>query len=224
MIVHWQSSKQGKQMKYPLCVNLTFLFSICALAAEPTEVHHLARTDGTQITYYITRPTGVQGYPFLIVMQGSECTTGYIQAKDSSFVDALKVASVVVEKYGVTKDTIDCPQSYLENNTIDQRIRDYLLVMDFLRAIEKSWDKNVVLAGGSEGGEVASLVAPLIPETSRLIVMAAGGGMTMADDLLLLLSKQMTTQGATKDQIQKAQNDYKLKYVEIKSNPTSKLN
>lgn len=179
----------------------------------------LPRTDGTQITFYFDAPNS-KSFPILIGFQGSTCESAQRMHQMMSSLVQQNIAVLSVEKRGLTSASTDCPQEYIENNTIQDRVFDYLQIIAFLRTREQRWNHRLGLAGGSEGGVVASLLAPLVPEASTLTILATGGGLTMGEELLLLTEKQMKNQGTSPEQIQATLNEMKSKFAEIFANPT----
>ncbi len=135
----------------------------------------------------------------------------------------LKIAVLSIEKPGLPDPGNDCPREYLERNTMDQRVEDVHTVISSLRGHHPGWDNRLYVAGGSEGATVASLVAPALPETRALILMAGGGGFSMADEMLLLREKRMLEQGSSETQVAEALAEMRLKFEEIRGNPTSEL-
>jgi dienelactone hydrolase len=183
----------------------------------------LQRTDGSSMRVYLATPQK-SNFPVAVLLQGSVCVSSkpMFQAMQGPLVGA-GIAVIAVEKYGLDENTTDCPQSYLENNTIQQRILDHLQLASYLRQNLSGWNGHVGWAGGSEGGQVASLVAPLVPETSALLMLASGGGMTMAEELPLDFEKSMARSGSSSEEIRKKIDEIQDHYNQIKSNPTWKL-
>ncbi len=60
-----------------------------------------------------------------------------------------------------------CPEAYLQNKTISQRVLDVLQVTALLQRSAAWWNGKTVLWGGSEGGMVASYAALLSPSVAR---------------------------------------------------------
>lgn len=180
----------------------------------------IPRPDGTQITFYFDVPK-TSSFPVLIGFQGSTCVTSFAmhQMLKSALVP-LNIAVLSVEKRGLTSTSTTCPDEYLKKNTIQDRILDHVQVMTFLRKNQPQWNHKLGLAGGSEGGMIAALVAPLIPETTAVALLASGGGLTMGEELLLLRKKLMQQQGSSEQDIQNALDQIQQQFAEIRSNPT----
>lgn len=192
------------------------MFSLNAFA-QPI---NLARTDGSNIRVYLETPDQ-KSFSLIILVHGSTCNSAYplFQSLAPSLLSA-GIAVATVEKYGIDELQSVCPNSYIENNTIQERVLDHLQVIAHFRKNLIGWNHKVGWAGGSEGGQVASLVAPLVPETSAIVMLASGGGMTMAEELSLLIETSMKKSGASPIQIQTELNSLLKKYDEIKKNPT----
>lgn len=202
-------------MKILLC-----LFLILSLNAFAQPVS-LVRTDGSSIRIYLETPNQ-KSFPLIILVHGSTCNSVYplFQSLTPSLI-AAGIAVATVEKYEINDLQTACPNSYIENNTIQGRILDHLQVVAHFRKNLQGWNHKLGWAGGSEGGQVASLVAPLVPETSAIVMLASGGGMTMAEELLLLTERNLKKSGANSVQIQNELDSLLKKYDEIKKNPTS---
>jgi dienelactone hydrolase len=183
----------------------------------------IPRSDGTNIRFYLETPLQT-AFPIVVIIQGSTCDSSWnlFQQTKGYFV-SYGIGVVSVEKYGLNESTKDCPQSYLQNNTIQQRISDHLMFVNFLRNNLKGWNGKIVWVGGSEGGQVGSLVAPLVSETAAVAMLASGGGMTMAEELPLVFAKMLKRKGSNSSQIAKQIKDINNSYREIKLNPTWKI-
>jgi dienelactone hydrolase len=205
-------------MKYLL---LPILFTISSLAFGRTV--DLQRADGSSMQVYLETPA-TPSFPIVVLLSGSVCVSSYqMFSQTAPALLQYGFGVIAIEKYGLDEKTTDCPQSYLENNTIQSRILDHLQMMAYVRQNIQGWNKRVAWAGGSEGGQIASLVAPLVPETAALIMLASGGGMTMAEELPLVLPSSMKKKGASQADIQAALDDMGKRFVDIKANPTSSL-
>jgi pimeloyl-ACP methyl ester carboxylesterase len=158
-------------------------------AAPPraAELRMLQRADGSSIAYQLNRDPRIRRQGALLVMQGSGCepvstdrgvrSTGPALAPDS--------ALLTIEKYGVatgdTKPMIDgCPVAYWRGNTLWQRVLDGAHVIAALRG-EPWWNGELILFGGSEGGAVVAMLAPLVPETRAVVIWSSGIGVPVGD-------------------------------------------
>lgn len=149
----------------------------------------LPRPDGSEITYYFDTP-GSKSFPLVVILQGSDCASKY--KSHNGYMPAVKrynIALLTVEKYGLKESSSACPMEYLKNNTIRQRLLDYIAVLAAIKKNVPEWNGHVAWVGGSEGGVVASLVSQLTPATTATVLLASGGGMTMAEEMSLLLKK-----------------------------------
>ncbi|MBK8201662.1 MAG: prolyl oligopeptidase family serine peptidase [Bdellovibrionales bacterium] len=203
---------------------LSFVFLIFALSvisfSSSADTFSVPRPDGTQIIFYLDVPNR-SGFSILVGLQGSVCVTSFPmhQMLKSALLPA-GIAVLSVEKRGLSSNSTDCPNEYLQKNTVQDRVLDHLEVMQFVRKNQPHWNHRIGLAGGSEGGVIAALVAPLIPETATLTLLASGGGLTMSDEVLLLTRKQMQKQGASESNIQHALDQMRQQFTEMRENPT----
>ncbi len=163
---------------------------------------HVSRADGSQLKFYMNSPSVSGVYPIVFLVHGSACTSSYEMFEQSSpeFLEQ-GFGVVVLEKYGLDQNTVVCPKAYLENNTVPSRVNDHLLVSSYIRNHIKKWNGKLLWLGGSEGGEVSALAAPLVSETSMLVMLASGGGLAMYQELPIVFERLMSRQGATEQQI-----------------------
>lgn len=146
------------------------------------------RADGSRIVYHTERPArrGRQGA--ILVLQGSGCEP----VRDNAAVKAtaLQLAPdrtlVTIEKDGVAPagppaDLIEgCTTRYWRHNTLQQRVLDATHVIRRLRA-ERWWNRRLVVMGGSEGGAVAAMLAPLVPEIEAIVIRSSGIGVPVGE-------------------------------------------
>lgn len=200
-------------------VFLFFCLFVFQAFASPKEIQ---RSDGSMIRFYLEKPTSL-AFPIIIVVQGSECISTWPLVQMVKSVVGDRAAVLGIEKYGLNERTTTCPQSYIDNNTVDGRIQDHLEVLAYLRTHENKWSKSLVWAGGSEGGQIAALSAPLAPETKLIVMLAAGGGLTMAEELPIITTKRLKKLGSSSEEISKSVDNLYFRYQQIKDNPTSKI-
>lgn len=140
----------------------------------------LERSDGSEIVYYLERGGAERRQPLLVMLQGSGCDS--VTRNDRIPWMAARLARhhavLTIEKYGVATgaDGDQCTAEFWRGNTLTQRALDTALVVAALRP-QPWWDGRLVIFGGSEGGAVAALAAPLIPETRAVIVWSSGIGL-----------------------------------------------
>lgn len=179
------------------------------------------RLNDTEINYYFQPPFQAKPFPILLVVQGADCKSVYKSAKSTSKELTLAgVARLDVEKYGLDKNQDMCPASYFQHNRINQRVEDYLRVIQTLRNSESNWNRQLFIVGGSEGAVVASIVASFVPETTKLVLLASGGGTTMRQNMLMLQSKLMSAEGKTAEEIETAMKETLKTMDEMKLNPS----
>jgi hypothetical protein len=181
-----------------LCL-LVLLLSPCALAETLTA----QRADGTEIVYYLDRPTGPR-YPLAVILQGSECLR--VSDKFGAWVSLLNASGIAVlrvEKPGLRADTPigTCPEEYLRLNTVERRVLDLLTVLAQVRRQESGWDGRLGLSGGSEGSMVAAISAPLLPETRCLLLLSSGGGSDFGAEVKASIAAQMRASGASEEAV-----------------------
>ena len=140
----------------------------------------LERSDGSEIVYHLERGGAERRQPLLVMLQGSGCDS--VTRNDRIPWMAARLARhhavLTIEKYGVATgaDGDQCTAEFWRGNTLTQRALDTAMVVAALRR-QPWWDGRLVIFGGSEGGAVAALAAPLIPETRAVIVWSSGIGL-----------------------------------------------
>ncbi|EOW0741919.1 TPA: acyl-CoA thioester hydrolase/BAAT C-terminal domain-containing protein [Proteus mirabilis] len=123
-------------------------------------------------------------------MQGSDCNSiknnTFIQETFGRWLPSSDV--LMVEKYGITAQLTysddngereDCPKNYKLHDYPNQRLTDYLTVLDKLSLNYT----NIVLLGGSEGATMVHLVVAERHDISAAIALN-GGGRFFLDDVL----------------------------------------
>ena len=90
-----------------------------------------------------------------------------------------KVVGLAIEKQGVNfGDSGDnLTEEYIENNTIEKRLYDYLRVLQHLRTNAEWWNGKIYIIGGSEGGLLAGMLACFYPNVKGLTIFSFGGGL-----------------------------------------------
>ncbi|MED5238750.1 MAG: prolyl oligopeptidase family serine peptidase [Pseudomonadota bacterium] len=162
------------------------LFAIQDVFAEEGEL--LTRADGSEITFYLDQKGSSH---LLVLMQGSDCNSvAHSKVINDRFATVIDDANVLtVEKYGLTRsvswngsgDSPECPPSYYDHDSPQQRADDYLQVMSWLDD-QYHYDR-ITLLGGSEGALVAAMVASRSDAVSA-VVSLNGGGRFFVDDVL----------------------------------------
>lgn len=173
----------------------------------------LPRPDGSELHYRLDRPNA-RPYPLVLLLQGSECASVQRPPYDdyARSLTGQGIAVLRIEKRGLTPSVTVCPEEYLRENTVPNRVLDCLQVLAHLRRSEPDWDRRLAVVGGSEGGLVAALVAPLAEETRAVVLIASGGAWPFERELLAELEKQ----GAPLDQV-------RTELEAMKQNPTWQL-
>lgn len=153
--------------------------------AEPQRLE-LARSDKSIIHWALDMPEAGEPRGVIVLAQGSGCLSVEHNANLAHIRSAFPAfAALTVEKYGVkpgdnpTADHEDCSEEFRQHHTMTQRVEDYLAVLSKLRT-ESWWNGRLVLAGGSEGGDViARLSAPA--KADATILISTGGGKTFGE-------------------------------------------
>lgn len=157
-------------------------------AAAPAAAFTLERPDGSRITYHIEGRRG-RG-PVLLMLQGSGCDSVALNERIRWMAARLAPgrALLTIEKYGVVpnSDGATCSPEHMRGNTLTRRVLDALQVVARLRQ-ERWWNRELILFGGSEGGAVAAMLAPLVPETKAVMIWSSGIGLPLGAMILSAL-------------------------------------
>lgn len=154
----------------------------------PVLAASLPRADGSSITYQLDNSGGGAPRALLLMLQGSGCepVADRPWLKTEPPIVAPGSAVLSIEKYGVLSKqpaagTVDgCSPDFWRRDTLQQRVADAVQVIASLRG-SSWWNGRLIVMGGSEGGAVAAMLAPLVPETRAVIVTSSGIGVPVAD-------------------------------------------
>lgn len=169
------------QSRFSRCL-LSGLFLGLFSQTVGAQTYNLPRPDGSTLEYHLTNRSGGAPQPLMLILQGSDCKP-VLANKAVADLQAVSpdAAVLLIEKYGISAQTSPaettdsgCPEKHLRNDTVRQRVLDAVSVLSHLRREASWWSKDLVVVGGSSGAVVAEQVAPLIPETSHLIVFGFG--------------------------------------------------
>lgn len=156
---------------YLLLVVLTFLSAPAAAANE-----RYYREDGTEIRYYLDNADAEN---LLVIFQGSDCNSVRHMKSVNTIWEAFDTDSALltIEKYGIddslayaSGERDDCPADYLKHDTMAQRIKDGVQLIEALRPSYR----EITLAGGSEGGSIAIGIAAQIPNLHAVLALNSG--------------------------------------------------
>lgn len=218
------------KMKTLACIAFACLMSGPVAAAEQAKPavsrdddFTLTRLNGTALDAYLRRPVHAGKFPLIVLMQGSGCDSlvdPFLQLTES-YGD--RYARLVVEKVGVKRgdDGQHCTQDYLNYNTVDLRVFDYLQVLAHLRAAAPWWDGKLYIIGASEGGLTAGILAAFAPETQRVAILSYGGGVTMAEARPDAIYAEVIQEGRTPAQAAASKAEAIKAYPDIRANPVA---
>jgi pimeloyl-ACP methyl ester carboxylesterase len=168
---------------------VALLLAMAASApAQAQRTQSISRPDGSLIVYHQDRPAGRKRAGALLLFQGSGCEPVEADQRVLGYGRMLAPSRVVVtvEKYGVpaaspAAELVEgCSADYWRGNSLSRRVLDALQVTARLRE-ESWWNGDLVLFGGSEGGAVAAMLAPLVPEVRAVIVYSSGIGVPVGE-------------------------------------------
>lgn len=150
------------------------------------QVSTLARADSSEIIYRLEGvEPGVEPQGLILLAQGSGCNPVTIENRfEDAEMLAPGFARLTIEKYGVDPalnlPDDECSQAFYARDTLDRRVLDAALVIAAFRGAPW-WNGDLVLFGGSEGGAVVSMLAPIVPETDAVVALSSGLGLTVEE-------------------------------------------
>ncbi len=196
-----------------LVLAVTF-FDASANEFARTSASYLKRSDGSEITYYLEKnKTGKADKTLVIFLQGSGCNSvahkSWIDAFGPDFIPGSDL--LLVEKRGITAalpfdenpSREDCPASYIERDSPQQRVDDIRLVVR--RLLKTNRYHQVLVLGASEGAEVAAMFSAQTGMTNAVIVINVGGRWFIND---LLHNIAMTTPVESRDEAESGFKDF----------------
>lgn len=170
-------------MRFALAIFVLGLGAAASASAQQAS-QRLERADGTAIEFRVAGPDARGRGPMLLMLQGSGCESVDRNPRLPWMAARLapRHAIVTIEKYGVARgaDGEACSAAYWRRNTLQQRVADALQVIASVRR-QGWWNGELVLFGGSEGGAVAAMLAPLVPETRAVLIWSSGIGLPIGD-------------------------------------------
>ena len=176
--------------KLPACLLLLLFvghapFALCN-SYQPGE---MLRRDGSTL-HYVLKPADTVGSTgdLLVILQGSSCrSVATITSIWEKYALLLPNAdALAIEKYGIPpgfhgESAGECPQAYLQKDTLEQRYQD---LVDVIQKLQRQHEyQRVVLIGGSEGASLAILAAAKGAPVDAAIAVNAGGRW-FVDDVL----------------------------------------
>lgn len=188
--------KKFTQFPFVIYLILIVIF-VAEVSIADTLISKIDRSDGSRIIFY-TKHIPKNRYEMLtVVIGGSACES--IEPKFRSYSGIqkyIKTSVLGVEKYGLSADSTACPKSYLDNNTIDQRIEDHIQAIKHVQKSRPGLTKLLLLAGSSGGYVVPGIIRSFRTNISGIILLATGGGIQFKDELILLEKRKHGTQSS----------------------------
>lgn len=198
-----------------ILVALVWCGAIHAAFSEK-ETHFLKRSDRSQITFYIKRPT--VSAPILLVLQGSQFESVFDHGISNLDIPSkYHSALLMIEKPGVTRGASDCNENYKRLNNLDARLADVITVLNYLQT-EPWWNGQLFILGGSEGGALAVKLTKAL-NVQRAVLLVTGGGMTLAQAMPTIMRESM--RDAPRDVVEREIARLPAIFAEIKKHPDS---
>lgn len=169
---------------------------------EPMHLQ-IKRLNDSYIDVYHNKPMTSE-MPILLFCQGS----GY-DSNTAGFLGVMRhfedrVVGLAIEKQGVKLgDSGDkLTTEYIANNTIENRLYDYLRVLQYLRTNAAWWNGDIYIIGGSEGGLLAGMLACFYPSVKGVSIFSFGGGLNFGEAWPISSGLQETLEGASTEDVE----------------------
>jgi len=182
---------------------ISFLLAIAAPSTEPQPLaqHSAERPDGSSIIYWLEEG-GDQQSEIVLVMQGTGCEAVSDKPNLRHAANMLRpdARTLLIDKIGAGTNNDDqmiegCSKAYWDRYTLSLRVQDCLRVIAELRQ-QHWWNRNIIIFGGSEGGAIAALLAPLVPEAKAVIVLSSGTGVPVGELIRTAVPPQMAAEAS----------------------------
>ncbi|MGI9232570.1 MAG: alpha/beta hydrolase family protein [Woeseiaceae bacterium] len=198
------------------------LMIFCVSTASAYDKTFVERIDGSQVKLVVDRPEGLSNIPIVLFVDGSGCAS--VERERFQKYARLpgefgqKAAKVFVDKSGVTAvdDYRDCSESYIEYDSVDQRVFDHLRAIQHLRKHATWWNREILLFGWSDGGTIGAAVTAYTPEVKKAVFGGMGGGIPMTaqfEDYVICTPDRTEDRDACIAELRKM-------YDEIRENPS----
>ncbi|MBI4387167.1 MAG: alpha/beta hydrolase [Elusimicrobia bacterium] len=176
----------------------------------------------SKLVYYLSVPAS-DGFPVVIYVQENGCRSvwPYFEAHRATFT-SLGAAFAAVEVRGLKRGgRWRCPKEFLRNNSIGDRMLDYLQMLHAFRGELPGWDRRILWVGESEGGLLALMLARAISESTAAALLGSGGGLPPPEELALAKSKAMKEEGRSEQEIKQALAELLAQIGRIMEDPES---
>lgn len=186
---------------------------------QPLHVQ-VKRLNDSYIDVYYNKPTSDK-MPIMVFCQGSghdSNTEGFLGLVGQF---EKKVVGLAIEKQGVKLGDSGnkLSQEYIANNTIQNRLYDYLRVLQYMRIHATWWNGEIYVIGGSEGGLLAGMLASFYPDVRGLSIFSFGGGLNFGEAWPISRGLQIKAAGASNEAIARRINIVKDSLQLIRQEP-----
>ena len=159
----------------------------------PYERMESTDSDGNPLVYYVTHPD--QPAPLAVIIQGAGCDKLFEKNDQGRYVGNVESALyhaaqnrltllIVAKPFTVSKaqlpadkaeTSVGCPQSFLERNTIDNRITQIRSAIEEARKLPWIAPGATLMIGGGEGAIIAPILANRDASITDVALMTAFG-------------------------------------------------
>ena len=156
-----------------LLLSLLVLHTSCSSVKLKAIKHTVRAADGYPITAYELLNGRKKDIPYrpralIFYVQGSVYETALTKVDKLASAVIFGARAFLVEKRGCYADSVNLEEAW---------VSDYHRVIDSITGTVAA-DIPVILVGGSEGGDVAAVLAARSPRVTHLIIIGSGGGMS----------------------------------------------
>jgi esterase/lipase len=182
------------------CLIFSCVFGIQKAHAAEMQPFSLLRQNGTILEGYFSPPDNPSS-PIVFAMQGTSVKSAFQWHADlSTPINSLGLGLIVLEKQGVSKDSVNLLE-YSQTNCLENRLEDYVFCLKNMDIINPNWKGKIIFWGDSEGGMLAGNLAAQIPETAAVLLFATGGGMKPREEVKWTIRHRLEEHGRLQDEI-----------------------
>ncbi len=164
-----------------MLLSLLVLHTSCSSVKLKAIKHTVRAADGYPITAYELLNGRKKDIPYrpralIFYVQGSVYETALTKVDKLASAVIFGARAFLVEKRGCYADSVNLEEAWRFADKATW-VSDYHRVIDSITGTVAA-DIPVILVGGSEGGDVAAVLAARSPRVTHLIIIGSGGGMS----------------------------------------------
>ena len=184
------------------------------------EAFHIPRDDGSWISGYVSAAES-DSFPIVIGLQGTsrDSTHTWFEFLKSN-ATGYNVSVCCIEQRGIHQYYTDL-EEYRDFNSLDVRLNDYARLIAYLQENRiPGWNGQIWLLGESEGGLLASQLAPNMQDINGVILIGSGGGMPIQEELRITMQQYLDSQALSLEEQSDRLTEFSMRLDWIKNHPS----